>query len=286
MPRVYFDSRVRQGYAKPDQNRRQSEVDDNGETYPLSKEGPHLYATVVIPDGSHILSFYNDNKDGHAGLERARDYALSLRVHPAATPLDEVSDFETWPEVARGRMVDFWGGVYKRYRVQGPTVLTMRLNKSSSYDTILAGVFLDQDTEEPQPYFSAPQVLPIPARRSEAEKQMDELWAAMERARERNPAWWSLNERRYSALLARALEAMRPQTAPESLPLLWQRLGTCYYRLNLFPQWEALQKQRGLRTAREIELGLKWDGAPATSGQGLSYVMADVRAHQLKTPAP
>ena len=285
MPAVYFDSRVEGGYAKPKNYRRQSEVDDNGESYPLWKEGPHVYATVKVPVGRYIFSFYNHNKDGHDGSNRMRDYAISLRVHPADKALDDVRDFGKWPEVAHGRQRDLWGAVYKRYRVQGPTTLTLKLDKNQSFNVILAGLFLDRETEEPQPYFSKIQTLSIPATRSEAEHTVDRLWAAMEQARERSPVWWNAEERRYSEALLRTLEAARATTTDEGTSLLFARLGTCYYRLNMYPQWEALQERRGLTTARQIETRLEWDGAPATSGKGLAYVTANIWSHKLKALA-
>ncbi len=285
MPPVYFDSRVASGYAKPKDYRRQSEVDDNGEAYSLWKSGPHVYATVQVPAGHYIFSFYNHNKDGHDGSNRMRDYAISLRVHPDDKALDDVWDFDKWPELAHGRRRDFWGAVYKRYRVQGPTTLTLKLDKNQSFNVILAGLFLDKETEEPAPYFSQIQPVKTPDKRSESEQTVDALWGAMEAARERSPLWWNAEERRYSEELLRTLEAARLTTTDDGTRLLYQRLGTCYYRLNLYPQWEALQERRGLKTARQIETELRWDGAPATSGKGLAYVTASVWADKLKALA-
>lgn len=70
MPPVYGDSRLQKGLAKAGELRRQAEVDDNGEAYPLTKEGPHVYASLKIPAGLYTLSFYNHNKDGHEGMNR------------------------------------------------------------------------------------------------------------------------------------------------------------------------------------------------------------------------
>ncbi len=291
MPPVYGDSRRVQGAAKDGELRRQSEVDDNGETTPLWKEGPHIYATLTIPAGMWKLSFYNHNKDGHDALNRMRDYAISLRVHPDGKPLDDVSDFSNWTELAHSRQRDFWGGVYKRFAVRGPVTLTMRLDKNNSLNTILAGLFLDEDSEEPNPYFNKPQVIEVAAQQPDEEAQnVNDLWQTLEKVRAQNPVWWASQERRVSEVLARYLEARRNHTSAAAIPLLYSRLGTCYYRLGLYSQWEEMQRRRGLTPARDTELALRWDkptialnGGDAFSGRG----RRTVRGFMLrgKTPA-
>ncbi len=260
MPPVYGDPRLVQGLAKPDELRRQSEVDDNGEGYPLTKEGPHVYASLAIPPGLFLLSFYNHNKDGHAGMNRMRDYRISLRPRPAGLKLSEVADFESWPEAARGRQRDFWGGVYQKFLVRGPLELTAQFHKNNSFNTILAGIFLDEVNEEPPPYFRQTKA-PL----GEVEPQMSEaalvsrLWTALEVAKAHNPVWWASEGRRFYAPLARWHAAARLKTTSEGLPRLLARLGTCDYNLRLFAPWEETQRKRGLAPARDSEKSLHYD---------------------------
>ena len=60
--------------------------------------------------------------------------------------------------------------------------------------------------------------------------------------------------------------ALKRTAAPQS-GALWRRIGTCNYVLCRFPQWEAAQQQRGLTTARTIELALRWDKKSDDSGR-------------------
>ena len=218
MPAIYAQSRHKLGLAKPHETRRQSEVDDNGEEYPLTKEGPDVYANLQIPSGTWVVSFYNHNKDGHSGFNRARDYAISLRTKPRGVALEDVRGFDGWPEAARHRQRDFWGGVYQKYLVRGPQTLCVKYAKNNSFNTILAGVFLDKvdersGGEEPEPYFSqAPRAFAdVEPNRPEA-ATVSELWNELERARTQNPQWWASESRRFYVPLAKWHEAARLHT--------------------------------------------------------------------------
>ena len=59
--------------------------------------------------------------------------------------------------------------------------------------------------------------------------------------------------------LVRWHEAARLKTITAGLPRLYRRLGTCYAALNLYSQWEATQRQRGLTPARDVEKALRYD---------------------------
>jgi Two component regulator propeller len=63
-PRVLYNPMI--GY------RRQADWDDHGEAYPMSHEGPDVWASVVVPEGLHQISLYFFNKDGHDGHNRYR----------------------------------------------------------------------------------------------------------------------------------------------------------------------------------------------------------------------
>lgn len=291
MPTVYFHSRLKKGLTAWEAQdparqkyRRQAEIDDHGEEYPLSHDGPHLYATLTVPRGDFILSLYDFNKDGHDGSNRLRDYRFSLRPHPANLPLNAIDGFDNWPELASGRIRDFWGGVYKRFLVRGPQTLTVQVNRNYSFNTILAGVFLDAVDETPEPYFPAPKITlaqsraaktaapALPTADNEA-ATVEQLWRELERVQSENPTWWATEARAVYARLLPWFAAARPETDAQNTPQVLARLGSCYYQLCLFEPWEALQKQRGLTTAREIEKSLTWDGKSDSSGYGRVAVL-------------
>ena len=56
--------------------------------------------------------------------------------------------FDKAPVLAETRVQDFFGGVYKRFFVQGPARLTVRIHKGDSINTVLSGVFVDDWVKE------------------------------------------------------------------------------------------------------------------------------------------
>ena len=290
---VYADSRFQLKLAEKEQWRRQSEVDDNGESYPLTKEGPDIYASLQIPDGQWVLGFYNHNKDGHDGYNRARDYAISLRLRPDDVEFGEVSGFDKWPEVARNRQRDFWGGVYQKYLVSGPCNLVVRYAKNNSFNTILAGIFLDPLETQPKPYFRQPETFAgEPQTELPGAATVNQLWSELDRLKTDNPAWWASEHRRIMAPLSRWLEKARLATTTGT-PQVEARLGECYYWLDEFPQWEALQRKRGLIPARDIETSLKYDqqtrwfnGDSNFSGRGRQTVVGYLARQSLQAANP
>ena len=288
MPTIYFHSRLKKGLTSWEAEnptrqkyRRQAEIDDHGEDYSMAHDGPHLYATLTVPRGDFVLSLYDFNKDGHAGNNRLRDYRFSLRPHPAPLPLNSIEGFDAWPELAHGRIRDFWGGVYKRFLVRGPQTLTVQINRNYSFNTILAAVFLDALSETPEPYFSQPKITlaqtrvasnVAPPADSEA-ATVELLWHELERVQRENPAWWATEGREVYARLLPWLEAARTEASAAELPQVLARLGSCYYQLCQFEAWEALQKKRGLTPAREIEKALTWDGDSDSSGYGRAAIL-------------
>jgi hypothetical protein len=112
-----------------------------------------MYAALDIPEGWFVLSLYDFNKDGHQGPNRWRDYHVSVRARPQDVPQSSIDGWEKWPELARSRIHDFRGGVWKRFLVRGPQNLTIEVNRNFSYNTVVAGIFLDRMAEQPSPYF-------------------------------------------------------------------------------------------------------------------------------------
>lgn len=285
MPTIYFHSRLVKGLTPwaddpaKQKYRRQSEWDDHGEEYPLSKDGPDLYVALKIPAGNYVLSLYNRNKDGHEGFNRARDYNISVRPHDSQKALSEIEDFGQRPNWAQTRQRDFWGGEWKKFAVRGPQNFTVKVGRNYSFNTILAGVFLDEINEEPQPYFDAPansaQTASWKAANEKpADEAAEQLWAALQDAKSADVLWWSSQSRLFYQALLRHYQTATTRTASPEMPALWSRLGTCSYQLNLYPEWEAMQQRRGLKTARAIEKSLEWDEKSSFNGQGARAIVA------------
>ena len=290
LPNIYLQSRVAKGYVNwsddPDKQeyRRQSEWDDHGEAYPLTKDGLGVYVTLKIPPGDYVLSLFNRNKDGHDGFNRARDYMVSIRPHPHDDDENAVlgyADFDNQPEWASSRWRDFWGSNWKRFAVRGPQELTVKLDRNYSFNTILAGVFLDEINEEPAPYFD-PQPADAEAAKWQAapdstkpeDAVAEALWDELQKAKADDVLWWSANGRLFYQALLRFYQPASMRTAAPQTGALWRRIGTCNYVLCRFPEWEAAQEKRGLKTARAIELGLQWDKKSDYSGRGRETVIA------------
>ncbi len=123
MPPTYLDSRVRKGYNTPDKNRRQAEWDDLWRSICGNTTIWVRISSIVslaVPSGQFYLSLYDFNKDGHEGDNDLRDYKVSIRRVPENADLKVRDAFERLPEVAAGRIHNFWGGVWTRFYLQGP----------------------------------------------------------------------------------------------------------------------------------------------------------------------
>jgi hypothetical protein len=302
MPPTYLHSRVLRGETTWGRNRRQAEWDDHGEAYPLTYEGPDEYCTLKVPAGLFFLSLYDFNKDGHTDVNRLRDYRVSIRAHDASKPLYDTSGFEAQPELAQARVRDFWGGVWKRFLVRGPVMITVRVERNYSLNAILAGVMLDLVDEQPEPYFNTSHGSHIsfahdghdglPTSQPDSAKAMTEadhgiidaagrLLMDLAVLRSHDPARWAAVVRqRYIG----PLRYWRASGVPATDSVNTAQLGTCYYELALYPQWERCQVTCGLTTARDIEKSLRWDMKPRPDGAdetGYETVTTylDTRAH-------
>ena len=272
LPPTYYDASLRRGFMKPGMTRRQAEWDDHGETYPMTVNGPDLYCSIRIPAGTYFLSLYNFNKDGHGGANRYRDFTVSVRPHTLGMLLDRIVGFNGWPELAHGRMRDFWGSQYERYLVRGPTELTIKIDRNHSFCTILAGVFLDLVDEEPLPYFhTLPEWKEITAKQADETKLLSKeapadhaarfqaagteaeaaarCFAELEAMRRVNVTWWARDSRPfYAAALRWALQAQKSaKPGPEKTQLL-VRATTCYYHL----AWTRSGSRARWRLARNL----------------------------------
>ncbi|HET6442423.1 MAG TPA: two-component regulator propeller domain-containing protein [Phycisphaerae bacterium] len=312
MPPTYLDSRIKKGYQTADFTRREAEWCDNGHAYPMSDDGPSLYCSLRIPEGLFYLSLYDHNKDGHSGLNRFRDYRISVRRHVPGPPpaaevgenspddlrnfnLYDVSGFDQQQEMARGRIRDFWGGVYKRFLVRGPIEITVCVNRNHSHNTMLEGVFLDLVDERPVPYFhTLAEWRTLQQARAEEQKALEAEAASGARA-ERfraaasedeaasrlfeelgrmplvNAVWWAQESRPfYAAVLRWAVPRMASAEDDDAKNRFARIAATCCYQLGLYEEWDDGQAQIGVRSARRIEKALRWDGV-TYSYQGKGY---------------
>ena len=296
LPPTYLHSRVLKGYTSWNNGRRETEVDDHGETYPMAMEGPNIYATLTVPEGLYTLALYEFNKDGHDGDNRYRDYRLSVRTHAGMT-LQDVDGFDSQPELAHGRVKDFCGGVWKRFLVRGPITLTVEINRNNSFNTTLPGIMLDLIDEDPPPYF---QTLERWSAREVQRGQHRALWTAhptrfapanteaeaadllfekLSEKRLTNSAWWATEGRRYYPALQRWYLSTLPKTAAAARSGQFARLAACAHQNGQYGLWEEWSQSAGLKTARQIELSLRWDGLiDSCSGLGGEIITAHLAA--------
>jgi hypothetical protein len=145
-------------------HRRDAEENDfsyDTTTYPESYNGPDLWVRVKVPDGIQCLSLYFLNNDAHTKQgDQYRDYDVQilpgdandgnaqpgvagplLLGNASAATLDNEIQNET--PLARTRVTDFWGGVYKQFIVCGPASYVVRIGRNRSFVTKLQAVFID-----------------------------------------------------------------------------------------------------------------------------------------------
>ena len=171
--------------------RRQSDWDDHGEAYSRAYEGPDLWLTVTVPEGTHRISVYIFNRTGHGEFfnpDRFRDYTVELRTY-RPTP----EEAETLPALARTRAQNTWGGVYKQFVTQGAGKFYIKICRQQSINTICSGVFVDSlpaDIKEKDQiawmedvHYNPPIVKPEVAHNGAAPEQPAlQLWAALNAA--------------------------------------------------------------------------------------------------------
>jgi len=299
MPPTYLDSRVKKGLTTRNENRREAEIDDHGETYPQSLDGPDICTALTVPNGLFTLSLYDYNKDAHEGNNRFRDYQISIRTQSGSS-LDDLSTFDAQPELAHGRIRDFWGGVYKRFLVRGPVTLVVKVDRNNSWNTILPGMMLDLADETPPPYFgSVDQWAEMQARLEEGRKRaisrgyitsfqsavteqeaaarlMDEL----SQVQAANSSWWGVQSRQFYVPLLRWYVQAVTNSAPGMQTGFNKSLATCYYQAGQYQEWEEGQRHNNLIPARDVEKALRWDGI-SDGGQGFDVVNDYLSDHKL-----
>jgi hypothetical protein len=265
MPPVYLHSRVLRNLTTWDRNRRQANWDDHGEVYAAAQEGPDLYCNLKIPSGLFVLSLYNVNYNGgEDSADRYRDYVASIRPHKAGTSLRNIKDFEGDGDLVRTRFVNFRGGVWKRFLVQGPVVLNVRIGRNNSSNTILSSVMLDMVAEEPEPYFPALVATTTQADASRPKDPTNNV-ARLARIRTGAPSVWASASPAIYALMLRQYSVSVFDSAQKRD---FRDRATCHYELCDFSAWENGQVRQGLTPARKIEKGLRWDGVSGANSGG------------------
>ena len=276
LPPALLDVAIKDGKTTLDVDRREAEWNDGG-WKPLSMElnGPNVTVAVKVPEGNFILSAYNHNKDGQKAKNRYRDFLTCVRKQDAF-------EFDAAkPVLAHSRIKDFFGGEYQRFLVRGPGIFDVEIQRSHSHCAQVAGVMLDSlDDEAPFPYFgtlnywndllksrtaqraqfAAAALKPMPefvARKTEADAA-DAVFERLEELRLANPMWWASERRRFYTPLARwYTHALTQEPRNEASQHRLSRLGSCYYHMGLFKQWEDCRKLCGILTPRQIEKSVR-----------------------------
>jgi hypothetical protein len=285
---------IRGGYTTVEKNRRQAEINDYTDKFTPYEEGLGVYTTLRIPAGRYILSFYSNNKDGDSGDNRWRDHRLSSRPHSPNAPLYAIRGFENEPELARGRVRNHRNGVWKRFWVQGPQYLTMKMDRNYSFMPTLSGIALDKEDEMPAPYFKSWTKQRVLDDETQATANYAKLRAGDTRdtflsslqsgistgssvlmrivstlntLKQSNPVWFQSQSRTFYLPLTRFLA----QTDSSEKVLL---LPDAYYHLGMFNEWEEAQRANGLEPARDIEKALSWNGEEMVTGRGREFIEA------------
>ncbi len=114
-------------------------------TYDADWEGPDLWVDTTVPAGLYQVSLYFDNNDEQSNTggvdfdNKYRDYDLQLLSWQ-----DDRDAVQRSQPQARARVVDFRGGVYKKFVVVGPARYVFRVGRNHSFGTKIQGVFIDR----------------------------------------------------------------------------------------------------------------------------------------------
>jgi len=120
----------------------ENDFSDNEKVYPETYDGPDLWVRVTVPESVHCLSLYFLNNDAHTvSNAKYRDYDVTI-----VPDFGDDDKIEAAAPLARTRVTDFWGGVYKQFMVCGPASYVVRIGRNRSFGTRLQAVFLDPVT--------------------------------------------------------------------------------------------------------------------------------------------
>ena len=119
--------------------RREAEWDDHGEVYSWNFDGPDIWIAVRVPDGMQKVTLYFINPNGHNPTEQNRDYIVEVKDYA-----DDLAKAHFSPTLAKTRVRDFWGGVYKSFLVNGSNCYLIHIKRNYSFNTLIAAVMIDQ----------------------------------------------------------------------------------------------------------------------------------------------
>lgn len=145
--------------------RREAECDDHGEAYSWTYDGPDHWFAVRLLKGRHKISLYFINPNGQRWFSSARDYTIEIRklTKIPTKPRNKYAEIPIvpdWPKVyaapilAKTRVRQFYGGVYKSFLVNSPTNGTeyiIHIDRNHGINTIVSGIFIDKLPEKGRP---------------------------------------------------------------------------------------------------------------------------------------
>jgi hypothetical protein len=256
--------------------RREAEIDDHGEVYPATWQGPGLKVFLRIPKGDYVLSLYFRNDAGKSGDARDRDAPISLSA-AAPTAYRGIAPSR---EAATDRAADFSCGVWNRFLLHGPMRLVVHISRNYSLNSIVSGAMLDCLPEHPAPYYCGEQEwrrrelhaallrrklvaslaggvwrIHGPLHRRTYRKTASRLLEMLATAQYRAPAAWAaVAAEFYSAILRCRLS---PARAGPSVAAVDRMAEECCYRLSLFRRWENVERALGITSSRRIEERLR-----------------------------
>ena len=303
LPAPYMQSREELYHTRPALDRRDASVDDHGEALSSSDQGPGLYVELNVPAGQYVLAIYEWNDDGHASSNRNRDYRLDARRHPYMESFESERRFASEPRDATSRACDFYGGVWKRFLVYGPTQVAIRISRNHSLNTVFSAAALDPMNQYCEPYFasSAPRestvaYTPHLARPwgagagdlASVAKASNRVFRRLDRAQHVSPvaaSRWAATYALLAGVYCRC--AIRFAGSRSTRRGAVEALAICEWRACQFRRAEELEERLGLVPARRIERSLRWNGmAESQVDEDGDEVRAWRRRHALARPAP
>jgi hypothetical protein len=281
--------------------RRGSQIDDHGEVYPHWWQGPNVNFAVRIPPGRFTLSIYDTNDNGHG--DRCRDYPVSIQEFPAtaAFPVGvpkrarQIKEriYEA-PAKLVGRLNDFWKGVWLRFWVRGPVAIVVRVSRGGSLNAILAGAAIDSLNEHPFPYYFGRNGWARRLRLQAAarKKLLRHIVGGGTKASGaaaiikmgdcllyRRPRVWEADSAIFYTLMLRHFMSLHRRAGSRR-----QHLGSIAradFRLCRFHAWETAESRLGIRTPRQIETSLRWNGVDSSyAGLEATTIRRQIRREQ------
>lgn len=271
MPRPYYQSRVEGGYSGKESDRRQSEWDDHGEAYALTHDGPHMMVKLSIPEGFFKLSLYNNNKDGHDGSNRFRDYMCYFRRDVDAKSNNTALAGYSGDILSVMRFNDFWSGCYKNAVIKGPVTVWLETNKNRSFNTILAAIMLTNlDYASTLNWFGIkfPALDRLGASSDPGIVRIVRLRGFIEQAKRdgKVTVYATYGARLYGAIYLETQRALKAEANAALRTELLAVLAESSYHIGEWKENELALKELALGSPRAFEMSLKWDGKRNMNG--------------------